>query len=1217
MKDNQPISMHHPPETLIAAYAIGKCSLMEQAEIDEHCFTCEECRTRLSILLRLCATEGSVKEQRELEKLFPLGVETIAQARFPVNHVPSQSLAKDAASFAFASRQSQPKSKGILGTLTDILLPKHYIALAASILVIAAVGVFYYWHVKINSPVQNSMMAMRRSYRSSRPLEARVTELPYKPYERTRGAAPSISESIDVDRDQINYALAELTHIVASNPTPDARHALGRLYLLLGEFIKAEEQLTEALKSSPQNAKIHADLAAVYYERSKFDPYPALSNALKHYDSAIRIDPQLAEAWFNRALCNEEMGRDESARKDWERYLELDSNSEWAEEAKAHLKKLEIRAAEPINPKNSEVLSLQKALATNDEYALRNIVSSNFSIVRQFSTDQLLENYLDASAKGDLILAETYLKNLRQIGKIVANEKSDFFISNLTEFAARASPQTKSGMQRVRLMLRQADQELSRSLLDVAYSLYENAYHSSERIGDPYHAELAALYLIRYYNINKKDDKLAELGLRLISQSERQHHRYIQAQASLAMANSYISVLQIARSLEYSLKAEKIAKELGDNPTILSSLRLSSGAYARTGDYDRSLNKNFEALSFMKEQPVTPLHKAQIYLLTGEILFYIGDYNLSLDYLKDSLQTSTRTNNKVFIAGSTGRIGLVHWKLGHNKEAIQYLNDALLQSKSIKDQTSRQLLQVELYTALGDILLDQNQPDRAIEEYHRAKTTIAGTKYRTFLSAVNQGLASAFIAQGKISEAEIYLRKSISLTERDRIQIDSASGRSAFLSSRQDVYRSMIDFQFNIKRNSGMAFNYAEKSKGRDMLDLISQNADTKEMDGRMVVSLSGDTSPLTLNRIQQALPDNIQILSYAITNKQVIIWHITRYTFSSSSVGLSSEYLQNVVSNYLTNLRTRRDIATVNHQGEELFEYLISPIRSHLVSGKLLCIIPDGALNQLPFATLYYPDKKRYLVEDFPISTTPSTSILVRTFNLAKEKSTHPSESFLGVSNPRFDHNRFPQLPTLPSSEEEISQSCSLYNKALILNKANATESEFINQIETHEIVHIASHTLIDSQVPLQSSIVLADETPRKNSRTRMAGHSSDGVLQAMEIYKLKLPKTRLVIMSSCRSALGDYTRGEALGALSQAFFAAKVPSVVATLWEADDVSAAEIMYSFHRNYRIKQYGFAESLRQAQQEQIHSEDIKKRHPYYWASFLITGDGLGGKPHST
>lgn len=149
MKDNQPISMHHPPETLIAAYAIGKCSLMEQAEIDEHCFTCEECRTRLSILLRLCATEGSVKEQRELEKLFPLGVETIAQARFPVNHVPSQSLAKDAASFAFASRQSQPKSKGILGTLTDILLPKHYIVLAASILVITAVGVFYYWHVKI------------------------------------------------------------------------------------------------------------------------------------------------------------------------------------------------------------------------------------------------------------------------------------------------------------------------------------------------------------------------------------------------------------------------------------------------------------------------------------------------------------------------------------------------------------------------------------------------------------------------------------------------------------------------------------------------------------------------------------------------------------------------------------------------------------------------------------------------------------------------------------------------------------------------------------------------------------------------------------------------------------------------------------------------------------------------------------------------------------
>ncbi len=1209
MKDNQPRSTLHPPETLIAAYAIGKCSLAEQTKIDEHCFTCEECRTRLSILLRLCTTDGSEKEQRELEKLFPLGVETIAQARFPENHHASQTLAKDRPAFPFITPQSQPSSGGI----AKILLQRRSLLLSATVMIIALLGAVYYWQSHNSSPVQNSLMAMSRSYRSSRPLEARVTELPYKPYERTRGASGIASENIDVDRDQINYALAELTHIVASNPTPDARHALGRLYLLLGEFIKAEEQLKEALKNSAQNAKIHADLAAVYYERAKFNPYPALSDAIKHYDSAIRIDPQLAEAWFNRALCYEEMGLNDAARINWEKYLELDPSSEWAEEAKAHLKKLEMRAAEPKQPKNDKTLSLKEAIRSNNQEALRSLLGRDFPAVRQFATDQLLDDYLDAVAKGDLVLANTHLKNLRQIGGLIANEKADYFISDLAEFAARASPQTKSGMQSVRLMLRQADEKLSRSLLDVAFSLYQNAYLESERIGDPYHAEIAALYLIRYHNINQKSDRLAEMGLQLISKSEKQRHRYIQAQAYLAMANAYIGVLQIARSLEYSLKAEKIAKELGETGLIITSLRLTSGAYTRTGDYDRSLNKNFEALSYIKDQPVVQLHKAQIYLTTGEILFYVGDFQLALDFLKGSLQASNLTGNKVFIAGSTGRIGLVHWKLGNHEEATRYLHDAILKSTQIEDKTSKQLLQTELYTALGDILLEQNNSDKAIEAYNRANLTIKGTKYRTYLSAVNQGYATAFMAQGKNIEAENYLRRSIYLTEQDRAKIDSASGRSAFLSAHQNVYQTMIDFQYRVKRDPILAFNYSEKSKSRDLLDLLSQRPNTKIRDGRTVVSLSGYTNSLTLGLVQRSIPRNIQILSYSITKNSVIIWHITRSTFSSASVAVSSDFLENLVSRYMTNLRTRRDIDTVNRQGEELYQYLINPVIGHLENNKLLCVVPDGVLSQLPFATLYSPARKRYLIEDFPLLTNPSASVLTQTLNLAKRKQYNSGESFIGISNPRFNHTRFPQLPTLPSSEEEVSRSRALYKNALLLRKNDATEGELINNIGNHEIVHIASHALIDGQIPLQSSIVLADEKTSKLKDRVIPGVSLDGTLQAMEIYKLRLPLTRLIILSSCRSAIGDYTRGEALGALAQAFFAAKVPSVVATLWEIDDESSADIMYAFHYNYRIKQFGFAESLSQAQRTQIHSDNVKKRHPYYWAAFLISGDGFGNK----
>src|SRR5829696_6785039 len=121
MKDNQPSSQSHPAETLIAIYAIGRCSPAEQAEIDEHCFTCEKCRTRLSILLRVCAADGSEEEQRQLERLFPLGIETIAQARQDGGQFPNPLIAKDLRVFSHQSPSPQSEPQRFLDLLTGFV----------------------------------------------------------------------------------------------------------------------------------------------------------------------------------------------------------------------------------------------------------------------------------------------------------------------------------------------------------------------------------------------------------------------------------------------------------------------------------------------------------------------------------------------------------------------------------------------------------------------------------------------------------------------------------------------------------------------------------------------------------------------------------------------------------------------------------------------------------------------------------------------------------------------------------------------------------------------------------------------------------------------------------------------------------------------------------------------------------------------------------------
>lgn len=1210
-KENQPNPNLHMAETLIASYAIGRCTPAEQAAVDEHCFVCEECRTRLSILLRVSDAETNDTARHEMERLFPLGMETIAQARQTGGQLLPQSNQSGLKNLPHPSThllQVQSTKQRLFESLTSLFRQRSFQFSAALLLFLSITGAGYYWYSQSRSPVQNSLMAMQRSYRLSRPLEARVTGgFNYHPYERKRGGA----ENSDIDRDQINYAMAELTKAVASHPTAETRHALGRLYLLLGDFDKAQEQMVEALKGSPQNAKLYTDIAALFYERSKYtEKVTLLSKAVEHYDSAIKLDPQLAEAWFNRALCYEGMALYDKARLDWEKYLEIDTGSQWANEARDRLRKLKLKATNPTEGKKNIDLALQKAAESNDEAALRHLISQNFSAAQSLATGQLFDNYLDAALNQSNEQAEAGLKTIQRLGQLLAEIKNDHFVSDLVDFTSRAGPETKSAIQNLRLMLRQADKEFERSAYDSAYKLSQSAYNKAERIGDTHHTQIASLKLLRSPNIQLKSENPTSLGTELVAQAARQNHRQLLTLTHIAIANIYLSSRQIALALENSSRATEIAKELGDVEAVIRSLGFSSATYSRSGDYKRALDKNFELLSLLGEHYVSLPRKLQVYLQAGETFFLLGNYQMALNYQEEALQIAKQINKPLPLAGTNGRVGLTLWKLKRPDEAKRYLDEAISKMESTEGLATNPLLRAELYTTLGDVYLDQGKADDSILAYNRALQSTQGTNNRSYLTTIHQGLASAYLKQGKTSKAESELQIGISLIERDRRQINDTNGRSVFLTNRQDVYHEMALLQLNAKASPASAFYYAENAKSRSLLDSISQKTTTLRQDGRVVVSSLGNTRPLNLKQVQQALPLNIQLLSYTVTEKKLIIWLVTRNMVFAESVDCDLERLQQIVSSYMNDLRSRRNIEAVNSQASDLYRILISPIAAKLDRNNLLCVIPDGILHQLPFAALVSPTDDRYLIEDFSIITNPSASVMVRTAKLAAAKRSGKTERFIGVSNPSFNYKRFPELPALPSAEEEVSRILTLYPGGELLKNEQATEPALIRNLSRYSIVHIAGHILINSQSPLQSSILLAEENSQ--SLRGVKGHeiTSDGTLQALEIYQMKLPAAKLVVLSGCQSAVGDHNRGEALSLLTQSFFAAGVPTVIASLWEVDDAASAEMMYSFHYNRRVKQQQLGEALSQALRSLAYENDSKRRHPYYWAAFILSGNGL-------
>lgn len=97
------------------------------------------------------------------------------------------------------------------------------------------------------------------------------------------------------------------------------------------------------------------------------------------------------------------------------------------------------------------------------------------------------------------------------------------------------------------------------------------------------------------------------------------------------------------------------------------------------------------------------------------------------------------------------------------------------------------------------------------------------------------------------------------------------------------------------------------------------------------------------------------------------------------------------------------------------------------------------------------------------------------------------------------------------------------------------------------------------------------------------------------------------LVVLSACETGRGKIGAGEGIIGLSWAFFVAGSPTTIASLWKVESASTTEIMLGFYRGLQYKSISKAESLRQSSLALLKNE--KYAHPFYWAGFILIGNG--------
>ncbi|HEY6805285.1 MAG TPA: CHAT domain-containing protein [Pyrinomonadaceae bacterium] len=424
----------------------------------------------------------------------------------------------------------------------------------------------------------------------------------------------------------------------------------------------------------------------------------------------------------------------------------------------------------------------------------------------------------------------------------------------------------------------------------------------------------------------------------------------------------------------------------------------------------------------------------------------------------------------------------------------------------------------------------------------------------------------------------------------------------------------------------------------------------------------------LGLREIQTAITDDATILlEYSLGEERSYLWVVTATSFSSYE--LPPRAMIEAAARRCYELLTARnryvkfEIAAEKRErvrqadleypkaATALSNMLLGPVAAQLGQKRLL-VVPDGALEYLPFAALAVPGQTSTpqnargdapfvpLMVHHEVTSIPSASTLAV---LRRElQGRAPAEKIVAVfADPVFDKTdeRFtgvlsrnaggghhgplaagggekiaaselqepassqplPALPRLPNTRQEAEAILALApaagRKAAIGFEANRT-AVMSEDLSKYRIIHFATHSFLDSLHPELSGIVL--------SMLDRQGNPQEGYLRSYEVFNLKLG-AELVVLSGCRTGLGKEVKGEGLYGITRGFMYAGSKRVLVSLWDVQDQATARLMTAFYQGLLgPKQSNTAAALREAQiaiwrEERWHA-------PYYWAGFVLQGE---------
>lgn len=338
---------------------------------------------------------------------------------------------------------------------------------------------------------------------------------------------------------------------------------------------------------------------------------------------------------------------------------------------------------------------------------------------------------------------------------------------------------------------------------------------------------------------------------------------------------------------------------------------------------------------------------------------------------------------------------------------------------------------------------------------------------------------------------------------------------------------------------------------------------------------------PLTLAAVRARLPAHTALIEYGILSNGLTAFVVTRTGAWQETWKLDTESLRKKVLGLRVLLTDERSASILADAVKELSLAILAPLAARIPAGtQQIVVSPAAWLNYLPFHVLELKPGHP-LLEDYAVSYLPSASIL----------------AFLGT-DPRKGNRLFlgalgrvstEGWPELPGTTDETRAVAAIFPQAVRASEREFTHDRAIAALREYDIVHFATHGVLDERAPLFSALLTSSAAAQP---TRLSLFELPGIRIA----------ARMVVLSACETGLGRMGGGDEISSLGRTFLMAGAATVVSSLWKVSDESTALLMREFYR-------GLAARLSPARAMRAAMIDVRKRypHPFFWAPFQVIG----------